>query len=202
MKILKVLRAVVVGVAAIIVVVGVLAVTNVIPAAGLFNTSTETSDSQVITSVTEQEEVALLALGIQGVARSDSKGEIFGVEVPAGDRTTLIQYEFTGKVGIDGRDVIIDGGEDGEYLVTIPRFIFIGFSEPRFEDPIESNGAVSWLTPEIDETAMINTILSDSNQQQYVDQNVDALRSQAETFYRGIITGIEPTAQVTFEFTQ
>jgi hypothetical protein len=167
-----------------------------------FMPATEMSDSQIYQSVERTEEVALLALGIQGIARENEPGEILGVRLPAGDRTTMIQYEFTAKVGIDGADVQIDEAPVGEkaFIISIPEFIFIGYDDPHFEDPIEGNGPLSFITEEIEETDMINSILSDEKQQAYIDDHIELLKEQAQDYYTGIITSIDPDATVTFEF--
>jgi hypothetical protein len=60
------------------------------------------------------------------------------------------------------------------FRVTIPRFIGIGFDDPVFEDPLESNSAPSWLTPPAVQTRMINNILNDENKQKYITQRSSA----------------------------
>ena len=47
--------------------------------------------------------------------------------------------------------------------MTIPKFLRIGFDDPVFEDPIESNNMLSWLAPPAVQTRMINNTLSDEN---------------------------------------
>lgn len=169
-----------------------------------FMPATEMTDSQIYQSVERKEEVALLALGIQGIARENEPGKILGVPLPAGDRTTMIQYEFTAKVGIDGAAVHIDEATSGEnsFVISIPEFIFIGYDDPHFEDPIEGNGPLSFLTDEIEETEMINSILSDEKQQSYIDDHVELLRDQAQDYYTGIVHSIDPQTTLTFEFAQ
>ena len=168
-----------------------------------FGGTARASDSQIYRSVESKQEVALLALGIQGIARENEEGQILGVRLAAGDRMTLIQYEFTAKVGIDGEDVKLDKGDDeSTFVVSIPEFIFIGYDDPHFEDPIESNGPLSFVTEEIEETEMVNSILSDDKQQTYIDDHVQVLRNQARDYYTGVIRSIDPDAHVEFEFAQ
>jgi hypothetical protein len=175
---------------------------NVLRLPELFAAEETTSDSQVIEAVSRTEEVALLALAVQGIERKDTQGKLLGVTVPASDRTALLQYEFTAKVGVDGSDVTVDGNGDDGYIVTVPPFIFVGYDAPRFEDPIESNGAISWLTPEIKETEMVNEILSAEKQQEYIAAHLEDLRAQTEAFYEGIVLGVDPSARVEFRFAQ
>lgn len=47
---------------------------------------------------------------------------------------------------------------------------------------------------------MINNILSDENKRNYITQNEAALREQAQTFYSGIITSVDPEISIDFEF--
>ena len=173
---------------------------NTLALGSLFTSSSNERDSQVIQFVTPQQEVALLSLHIQGIERNESNGKILGVVVPASEKTTLIQYEFDAKLGIDGSQVKIEPTGPGAFRVTIPEFISVGFDDPVFEDPIESNNTLSWLAPPAVHTAMINNILSDENKQKYVTQNEAALREQATVFYRGIIASVDPEIIIDFEF--
>lgn len=84
--------------------------------------------------------------------------------------------------------------------MTIPEFIGIGFDDPVFEDPIESNNALSWLTPRAVQTQMINRILSDENKQKDIAQNEAALKEQVKSFYTGIIASVDPEVTIEFEF--
>ncbi|ANG85320.1 hypothetical protein A8L33_07915 [Microbacterium aurantiacum] len=191
------------GIIAGIVLIGGVAVGGV--AVGqFFLTPSDMSDSQIYQSVERKEEVALLALGIQGIARENEDGRILGVRLPAGDRTTLIQYDFTAKVGIDGEDVEVDqaGLAESAFVISIPEFIFIGYDDPHFEDPIESNGPLSFISEEIEETDMINSILSEEKQQSYIDDHLELLRDQARDYYTAIVRSIDPDAEVEFEFAE
>ena len=202
MKAIRVLFWPVLAVACAGVAFALLVLTNIVAVPTLFTVREESSDSQIRLAVSRQEEVALLALAVQGIARKDTQGELLGVAVPASSRTTLLQYEFTAKVGIDAENVALEANGDGGYVVRVPQFVFVGYDKPRFEDPIENNGAISWLSPEIEETEMVNAVLSEDNQQDYIELHLDELRSQAESFYTGIITSVDSSARVTFEFAQ
>ena len=173
---------------------------NALALSSLFTSSSNERDSQVVQSVTRIQEVALLSLHIEGVARQENNREILGVAIPASEKTTLIQYKFDAKLGIDGSQVKIEPTGPGSFRVTIPEFIGIGFDDPVFEDPLESNNALSWLAPPAVQTRMINNILSDENKQEYISQNEEALKEQAQAFYSGIIASIDPEITVVFEF--
>ncbi len=154
----------------------------------------------MVQAVTRVQEVALLSLHIEGVARHESNGEILGVAVPASEKTTLIQYKFDAKLGIDGSQVKIEPTGPESFRVTIPQFIGIGFDDPEFEEPLESNNPLSWLAAPAVQTRMMNNVLSDENKQKYVTQNEEALKDQAKAFYPGIIASVDPEVTLDFEF--
>jgi hypothetical protein len=173
---------------------------NALALSSLFTSSSNERDSKVVQAVTRVQEVALLSLHIEGVARNESNGEIFGVAVPASEKTTLIQYKFNAKLGIDGSQVKVEPTGPESFRVTIPQFIGIGFDDPVFEDALESSNALSWLTPPAVQTRMINNILSDENKQKFLSQNEAALKEQAKVFYSGIIASVDPEITIGFEF--
>lgn len=173
---------------------------NGLAISSLFTSSSNERDSQVVQSVTRIQEVALVSLHIQGLARHESTGEILGVAIPASEKTTLIQYKFDAKLGIDGSQVKIEPTGPGSFRITIPEFIGIGFDDPVFEDALESNNALSWLAPPAVQTRMINNILSDENKQKYIGENEAALKEQAKAFYSGIIATVDPEITIDFEF--
>ncbi|MCC3277831.1 hypothetical protein LJ754_01465 [Arthrobacter sp. zg-Y40] len=173
---------------------------NALALKSLFTSSSNERDSQVVQSVTSIQEVALLSLHIEGLARDERNREILGVAIPASEKTTLIQYKFDAKLGIDGSQVKIEPTGPGSFRVTIPEFIGIGFDDPVFEDALESNNALSWLAPPAVQTRMINNILSDENKQKYISENEAELKDQAKSFYSGIITSIDPEITVAFDF--
>lgn len=142
----------------------------------------------------------MLSLHIEGVTRHESNGEIFGVAIPASEKTTLLQYKFDAKLGIDGSQVEIETTGPDSFRVTIPHLVFIGYDDPVFEDPLKSNNALGWLAPEAEQTRMINSILSDENKQKYIAQNSAALKEQAKVFYSGIIASVDPEITIDFEF--
>jgi hypothetical protein len=173
---------------------------NALALSSLLTSSSNERHSQVVQSVTRVQEVALLSLHIEGVARYESNGEILGVAVPESKKTTLIQYKFDAKLGIDGSQVKVEPTGQESFRVTIPEFIEIGFGDPAFEDALESSDALSWLTPPAVQTRMINNILSDENKQKYITQNEAALKEQAKVFYSRIIASVDPEITIVFEF--
>ncbi|MEE9095372.1 hypothetical protein [Pseudarthrobacter phenanthrenivorans] len=122
--------------------------------------------------------------------------------IPASEKTTLIQYKFNAKLGVDGSQVKIEPTGSRSFRVTIPQFVGIGFNSPVFEDALESNNALGWLTPPAVQTRMINSILSDENKQEYIAQNEDALKEQAKVFYSGIVASVDPEVTLDFVFSE
>ncbi|MCT9001066.1 hypothetical protein [Microbacterium memoriense] len=167
--------------------------------AGLFG-GISTQSSEVVKYVLPKQEVALASLRVEGLERADSDGNLMGIRIPAGDRTKLIQYSFDAKIGIDGSAVTISEDGDHAYTLTIPAFIFIGHSNERFEDPIESNGILSWLSAEIEDTDMVNTILSEDKKAKYVANSLQVLKDQTEAFYGSIIRSVDNEADLSFKF--
>ncbi|NUT72334.1 DUF4230 domain-containing protein [Pseudarthrobacter sp. C4D7] len=175
---------------------------NVMALKSLFTSNSHERDSQVIQSVKRVQEVALLSLHMEGISKHESNGGIFGVAVPASERTTLIQYKFDAKLGIDGSQVTIEPTGPNSYRVTIPQFIGIGFDEPVFEEPLEMSNALSWMATPAVQTRMINNILSDENKQKYISQNEAALKEQAKVFYSRLITSVDSKITVDFAFAE
>ncbi|MEW2014081.1 MULTISPECIES: hypothetical protein [Microbacterium] len=157
-------------------------------------------DSQVVQSVETKEEVALVSLGIQGIKRRETTGNAFWGKIPGATRVSLLQYEFQAKLGLDGSRVKVVPDGDGRFTVTIPDFIFIGYDKPHFEAAIDQNGALSWFAPEIEETDLINAVLGEASQQDYLVKYKEDLREQAKVFYTGIINAIDPDVALDFQF--
>lgn len=161
----------------------------------------QTRNSQVVQSITREQQVVLLSLGIQGIVERTQDSKLFGQEyltIPWSERASFIQYEFTAKLGFDGGQVQIEQTGDSSYRISIPEFEFIGHSDERFKVAAEDNGVLSWITPPIDPVEMVNEVLNDRAKTEYVEQHQDVLRSQAEAFYSGILRGIDP--QLTAEY--
>lgn len=165
-----------------------------------FEAASGSRDSQVINSITREEQVVLLSLGIQGISEKSEISTLFGTQFPGSERTKFIQYAFNAKLGIEGKDVRIERTGEDAYLVSIPEFIFIGHHNEDFRLVAESNGLLSWGTPEIDSIEMVNEILDQDAQRQYVDDNAEILRDQASAFYNSIITSVDPSLAITVQF--
>jgi hypothetical protein len=182
-----------------IVVLGVMLAQGRFPIWG-FNA--EDKNTQVIDSVTRQEEVALLSLGIQGITEKNDQSSTLLGSIPGTERATLIQYSFSAKLGVDGEDVQVSQTGEDRFVVSIPEFVFIGHNDVKFKSAIEQNGVLSWLTPEIEQTEMINAVLNDDAKNEYINSHRDVLQDQATVFYGNLINSIDPAAEVEFSFSE
>lgn len=190
------------AVVAVVLAVGAFAAGQLTPKLFALGSESESTDTRVIQSITREEQVVLLSLGIQGISEKTERITFLGVDVPGSERASFVQYSFNAKLGIDGRDVEIEPIGEKKYRISIPKYIFIGHSNEDFKLVAENNGALSFITPENDPVEMINSILSEDTQAEYIANNEEILREQAVMFYSGIITGIDPEISITYDFRQ
>lgn len=160
----------------------------------------EDNTREIVAALTRSEEVALLSLHIQGIHERTQRSTLFGREIPGSDRAIFMQYGFNAKLGIDGARVGIEETGENRFTITIPEFIFIGHDDIELKTATEANGALSWVTPEIDTIDMANEILGNDERIRYVDTNDTILKDQARAFYNGIITAVDPEVTLDFEF--
>ena len=165
-----------------------------------FGTKSETHDSQVIRAVERTQEVSLLRLAVQGITEEDKNREVFGQSIPGTGEKVFLQYQFDAKLGINGARVTVKKTGKNTYRVSIPEFTFIGYDNPNFKTAAEDGGALSWFTPDIDKVEMIDQILDSDARQKYIESNTDALEEQTKAFYGGLISGIAPHAEVSYDF--
>lgn len=186
-------------------VIGVMATLGAIqffPGLVMLETESKSENTQVVDAVTRQEQVVLLSLGIQGISEKNEKSKFFGLDIPGSARASFIQYAFTAKLGLEGKDVEVVKTGDTDYLVFIPAFIFIGHDDETFKLVAEKNGVLSAVTPKIDGVEAVTSILNDDAKDQYIESNIDILEDQARVFYTSIITSIDPAITIRFEFRQ
>ena len=165
-----------------------------------FGINSESSDSQVIQAIERTQEVSLLSLGIQGIKTERRDREFLGQSIPGSGEAVFLQYEFNAKLGIDGAEVDVTKTDENAYRISVPEFIFIGYSDPTFELAVEENGVLSWTTPDIDKLEMVNEILNDDARQTYLEEQRVLLEDQSKAFYDTLITSVDPAAKTTFEF--
>ena len=156
--------------------------------------------TQILQAVNREEQVVLTSLAIQGIVEETASTTLWGHEIFGTERAVFLQYTLSAKLGVEGADVVIEQTGENEFLVTIPEFIFIGHDDVEFRMLTENGGALSWVTPDVDTVEMVNDVLRPDALDQYVDEYRDILQDQARVFYSGIISGIDPTAVVAFDF--
>lgn len=168
---------------------------------GKYLGASEERDLQVVRSVRGEEQVILLTAGLTDIKEERENQTFFGLfDIPLSDRATFLRYEFDGKFGIDGKEVDIVALGDKAYRITIPEFTFLGYDDPDFSVATDSNGILSWTTPEVDKLQAIEELLTDEAVAQHIEGFRPLLEEQAVTFYERIVSSIEPEATLSFEF--
>lgn len=173
---------------------------NAFPQLTPFTTESTQEDTQVIMAVTRVQQIALVSLAIEGINEDRANSELWGIDVPGSDRVSFIRYSFNAKLGLDGEDVIVTQTGEHGFEIELPEFIFIGHDNVDFELAAESNGVLSWVTAEIDPLDVVNDVLDEDAQAQYLAKNSDLLKEQAEWFYTSLVMSVDPEADVTFVF--
>jgi len=165
--------------------------------------ATESRDTQVIRSITREEQIILVTAGMADIKEERNDGiDFLGLgmfNIPGTERVLLMRYEYDAKYGIEGKDVSIEKIGDQAYRVSIPKFVYLGYANPDIEVASENNGILSWTTPEIDKGEVIEQILTDNAIAEHIDNIRPVLEEQAKSFYSNIITAIDP--DLTLEFT-
>ena len=161
---------------------------------------TESSNTKVIKAVEREEQVVLVSLGMEGLSEESATSKLWNWQVPGSERTQYIKYSYRAKLGIEGSQVQVEEESPHHFRVQIPEFIFIGHSDENFETAVEDNGALSWITPDIDKAETITKILNEDKKKEDIADNRDVLQSHAKQFYTGIISGVDPEAEVDFSF--
>lgn len=175
---------------------------------GKFFGATESRDTQVIRSIEGEEQVILVTAGMTDVQEEREDGLKFAIgdwdffTLPGSDRSVLVRYEYDAKFGIEGKDVKISQSDDGSYLITIPKFVYLGYANPDLSVANEKNGLLSWTTPEIDTTEIFEELLSEQAVEQHIDGVRPVLEEQAKVFYSKIVEAIDPTITLAFAFTE
>lgn len=175
---------------------------NAFPNLSPFQSTSASSNTQIINAIERKEQVVLLSLGIQGISERTAGSTFFGIDIPGTSRASFLQYNFNAKLGLEGKDVKVDRMGDHRYRLSVPAFIFIGHDNVSFKMAAESNGVLSWATAQINPVETINQILNDEAKSQYVTANQQILTDQAKAFYTGIIRSVDPAAEVTFDFSK
>lgn len=166
----------------------------------VFSVFASSSDEKVVQSISREEEVVLLRLGIQGIAEEKVATEVFGQALPGSGRAHFLKYKYSAMLGVDGAEVSIEKVADKKFRVSVPEFAFLGHSDVSFETAVEENGVISFLTPEIDVPQTVTKILNNEAKDQHIQDNREILEDQCKNFYTSIIHGVDPGVELEFDF--
>lgn len=160
------------------------------------------SSEETIKEITREEQVVLVAVSVEGVeTTSRENSEIWGIAIPGTSRESLIQYEFTAKLGIEASDVRVEEVTEDRYRLHIPKFIFIGYEIGDFYTIAESGGVLSFVKERID-SAEVSSSLLQEKRDEYIEKNINLLQDQTKFFYTTIVHGIDPMITLEFDFAQ
>lgn len=158
--------------------------------------------SEVVTAVTREEQVALMGVAVQGIEKITAENnKVWGVPIPGTFRESLIQYEFTAKLGIDGKNVTIEEVGEDTFRIAVPEFIVIGYEVGDFYTVVERSGVLSFVKERIDGANVSSEILS-KERDEYVEKNLDLLKDQTKFFYTSIIRSVDPQIELEFVFAE
>lgn len=165
-----------------------------------FSVSTQSRSTQVVEALERKGDVVVLAMSVVAVDDDKITMQVYGRDVPGTTRATFLRYEFDAKLGFDASSVKIEAKGDNTFQIQMPKFTFIGYDNFDSEIATEQNGLLSWLTPAVDDREMAEKFLNDKKKQEYVSKNIDTLKDEAQRFYTDIVTAIDPSANLSFEF--
>lgn len=152
----------------------------------------------------EVHEVVLLNVGIQRVESKKTNTKIPWTEIgiPATEKRALIVLNYEAKLGIT-KPVSISKSGDNAITVKVPKFEVIGV-ELDEKNPYQlyddSGDLLSFATEKIDTAELALKKLSNKDQNEYLISYQDNLKRSAETYYKSIITAINPEFEVTVTF--
>ncbi|WCC80457.1 hypothetical protein O6R08_02745 [Cutibacterium equinum] len=163
-------------------------------------TSEKTTDRRVVESMELKGDVILLSMRMEGILQKDQARTLGGHEIWGTTKTQFIQYGYDAQLGVDGQAVKVKREDPTHITVTVPPFKFIGHSNEEFKKAAENDGALSFVTADIDTAKAITEVLNPATEQQQVKENGKTLKAQCEKFYRGIAEGIDPNVKIKFVY--
>ena len=163
-------------------------------------TQTVSQDTLTVKALTKEKKVVMVNLGLSEILNEKRTTKLLGQNIFGTNRQKIIQASFDAELGVDGKDVNISATGNHTYKVTVNKFIFIGYSNPKFKVLDEHNGVFSSFTDDINDTDMINKVLDTKSKQKYVAKYNDLLKQSTKEFYRNIVAATNSKAKLTFEF--
>ncbi|WP_371177157.1 hypothetical protein ABYF34_00890 [Buchananella felis] len=160
----------------------------------------QSADERVVQSLTLEDDVVLLRLGVQGIATEKVDASFLGMSIPGSAKNHFLQYDYSAMLGIDGGDVKVEKTGDKRFKLSIPAFEFLGHSDAEFKTIVEDNGVISFITPDVDLPALITRVLNDTEKEKHITDSMELLEYQCRNFYESIVRGIDPEIQLEFVF--
>ena len=168
----------------------------------IWHTKSKTNETQIVNAMTKHSQVAILGLSVTDIYDKSQVKTFLGMEIPFSEKTTYIKGTFEAKLGFDGSHVTINKASNSSntYNISIPEFIVVGISNPKFEVVNSKGEFLSFITEDIDTHELANNAMSDKTLIKYIDTNRDWLQEQATDYYQKILTSIDPEATLSITF--
>jgi len=198
----KVYLWVVLLITAIILLVGIAGAASGFLASNLsfIGVNSSSNRTQAVHAMEKREEVAILALSVTDIYDKTNSRELFGRNIFGSSSTAYIKGTFTAKLGFDGRDVKVREIRKDTYEVYIPEFKVIGTTNSHFEQVIERNGVLSFLTPDVDILEAVNGAKSEDTLSEYIEQNQRWLEDAAENYFNNLVGRFDTDIRLEFIF--
>lgn len=161
---------------------------------------TEVKNEQVVTSIERLEQTDLIELSVQGISSAKGIPPAIVKDLPVLQNARIMQYSMKVQLGVAGVD--ITSTADHKFLVVVPAFKWTGSDDLKIERVFNDDEILSVFTSLPSETEQLNKIVDDELKQQYLEQNRQLLRDQAEFYFTKLAKSIDPDAKLTFEFAQ
>ncbi|MFW7431090.1 DUF4230 domain-containing protein [Vagococcus carniphilus] len=168
----------------------------------MFDVFEESNETQVVTAMKKQKEVAVLGLSVTDIYDKSQATTFFGLDVPFSEKTSYLKGTFDAKLGFDGKQVKIKQSkvDDNKYTIIIPSFVVVGISNPKFEVVDSKGEMLSFVTENIDTHDLANKAMSDKTLKKYIKMNKEWLEEQSQTYYEGLLRKIDSNIKLEFKF--
>ncbi|AQP53395.1 hypothetical protein CBF34_09025 [Vagococcus penaei] len=184
----------------LILIIGLIGIGIFIGKQDVFKSREHSEETQVIKTLTKEKQIVLVNLGISDIYGVEKNLQVFDADIFGTNKHKYMKAEFDMKLGIDGKQVKINKTGTDTYEVKVPKFMFIGHSNTKFKVIVDDGGILSWMTPDIDESEMINKILDSKAQETYIKKYDELLKESTTEFYQTLINSIAPDAKLTITF--
>lgn len=154
-------------------------------------------NEQVVTSMEKKEQTVLLELGVKGVSEAEGIPPAVLKDFPLLKKARYMIYSGKVKLGVDS--VLVKATGDHTFTVSVPEFIWIS-DDVNVDRVISSDGLLSAFTAQKSEIEQINNLVSSADRADYLEQNRQTLRDQAEFVFTKYAKSIDPEATLKFVY--